>query len=222
MNTPPAQRPRAGMTLMELMVGLTLTAMMAATGMAAFGSIIDHRRTITRSTVEVERASALRDQLRLWIGSGTVLIQTGGVPNIGGRNSVAIVGGSVTAAAATGDELTVNTSAANPANSPNARLRLFVDGDDATPEHGLALEYQASNQSPLQRMQLEASIGTMTVEFLDQRTSRWRPASEAATIQAIAVRLTLGAPRDSTIAPLLTLPLVFPMNANTATAGPNR
>ena len=215
---------RAGMTLMELMVGLTITGVMAAMGVAAFGSIIDHRKIITESTVEVERASALRDQLRLWIGSGTILTQVGGVPSTGGRNTVALTNGSVTAAAANGDELTVNTQAANPANAPTARLRFFVDGDDATPERGLALEYQAtgSPQAPLQRVQLDSTVGTLTVEFLDQRTNRWRAASEAATIQAIAVRVTLGPVAGRTISPLLTLPMVFPMSLNTATAGTNR
>jgi type II secretory pathway pseudopilin PulG len=201
------------MTLMELMVGLVLTAVMAATGAAAFGSIIDHRRIIKESTVDMERASALRDQLRLWIGSGTVLIQTGGVPNIGGRASVSAAASTISAAAAAGDELTVNTSAENPANSPTARMRFFVDGDDGTPERGLTVEYQAGTQAPLQRRQLEPSIGGLKVEFLDQRTNRWRPASEAATIQAIAVRVALLPVDGGQLPAILQVPMVFKMGA---------
>jgi prepilin-type N-terminal cleavage/methylation domain-containing protein len=203
---------RRGMTLMELMVGLVLMAVMATTGVAAFGSIIDHRRIIKESTVGMERASALRDQLRVWIGSGTVLIQTGGVPNIGGRASAAPSAMStISAAAATGDELTVNTSAQNPANSPTARMRFFIDGDDATPERGLTVEYQASTQAPLQRRQLEATIGGLKVEFLDQRTNRWHPASEAATIQAIAVRVSMQPMDGYQLPAILQVPMVFKM-----------
>ena len=51
-------RARRGMTLMELVVGIAITGMMAAMGAAAFASIIDHRRVILTSTGSMERASA--------------------------------------------------------------------------------------------------------------------------------------------------------------------
>jgi len=203
---------RRGMTLMELLVGLALTGAMATMGAAAFGSIIDHRRIIKESTVEMERAAALREQLRNWIGGGQVLIQQGGGPRLGRSSATAMPGSqTITAAVAAGDELTVNTSAPNPAGTPTTRMRFFVDGDDGTPERGLTVEYQASNASPLQRMQLEPSIGTLVVEFLDQRTNRWRPASEAATIQPIAVRVALLPPEHATLPAILQLPMIFPM-----------
>jgi type II secretory pathway pseudopilin PulG len=197
------------MTLMELMVGLVITGAMATIGAAAFGSIIDHRRIIRESTVGMERASALRDQLRLWIGSGTVLIQTGGVPNIGGRSPAMSSGTTISAAAATGDEISVNTTAPNPANAPSVRMRIFIDGDEGTPERGLTIEYQTSNQAPLQRLQLEPSIGGMKVEYLDQRTNRWRPASEAATIQPIAVRVWLLPASGVQLPAILQVPMIF-------------
>lgn len=205
---------RRGMTLMELLVGLALTGAMAAMGAATFGSIIDHRRVIKESTVEMERAAALREQLRNWIGGGTVLIPQGGGPRLG-TSSASVMPGSavITSAVASGDELTVNTYAPNPAGTPTARMRFFVDGDDATPERGLAVEYQSSNQTPLQRLQLEPSIGTLKVEFLDQRTNRWRPASEAATIQPVAVRVSLLPPEKGTLPAILQLPMIFPMPA---------
>ena len=201
---------RHGMTLMELMIGLVITTVMAATGVAAFGSIIDHRRIIKESTVDMERASALRDQLRTWIGFGTPVIQTGGVPNIGGRASSS-TNSTISAAAATGDELTVTTSAANPAGTPTARMRFFIDEDEGTAERGLTIEFQASNQSPLQRRELERSIGGLTVEFLDQRTNRWHPASEAATIQPIALRVSLRPRNGGQLPAILLVPMIFKM-----------
>ena len=69
---------RRGMTLMELVVALAITGMMAAMGAATFSSIIDQRRIILSSTGELERASALRDQIRTWMLSGTVQVVTGG------------------------------------------------------------------------------------------------------------------------------------------------
>ena len=205
---------RRGMTLMELLVGLALTGAMAAMGAAAFGSIIDHRRVIKESTVEMERAAALRDQLRDWIGSGTPLIQQGGGPRLRGNSASAMPGTqAISAAVASGDELTVNTTAPNPAGTPTARMRFFVDGDDGTPERGLTVEYQSSTQAPLQRMQLEPAIGVLKVEFLDQRTNRWRPASEAATIQPIALRVSLLPPEHGTLPAILQVPMIFRMGS---------
>jgi prepilin-type N-terminal cleavage/methylation domain-containing protein len=204
---------RSGMTLMELVVAIAITGMMATAGAATFSSIIDHRRVIRESTVSTERAAALREMIRSWITAGTVQLQQGGGPR-GLASSARIsarpgMPAGVTAAAATGDELTISTSALTPAAGANTRIRLFVDGDDNTPEHGLTMEYQGSNGSPLQRLQLDSTIGVMTVEFLDNRTSRWVSASQAATIQPIAVRFSFAPADHDSLPRLLELPFIF-------------
>src|SRR5678815_1909130 len=45
-DSPMTTRARAGMTLMELVIGLAITGLMAAAGAGAFASIIDHKRVI--------------------------------------------------------------------------------------------------------------------------------------------------------------------------------
>ena len=195
------RRDRRGMTLIELSVALVIVGLMAAAGTAAFASIIDHRAVILRASTATERASTLRETVHAWLVSGTVSITTGGIPRNGGRGATStlrtVTPGSstaavqsVTAAVASGDELDVTTTAPNPAGSPSARMRLFVDGDASTPETGLTLEYQASTQSPLLRIQLEPTIATIVIEYLDSRTKRWFPASQASTITPRAVRIT--------------------------------
>lgn len=206
-------RPRRGMTLLELVVGVVITGFMAAAGAAAFGTIVDNRRVILESTEELERASALRDMLRTWIGSGTVQVQSEQVrarttraAQVRTARSTAV--STITASVSTGDELRFTTSALTPALSPYVNVRLFVDGDAATPEQGLTIEYQVSAQAPLQRRQLDSSIVRMTVEYLDRTTNRWVPSSEAGAIRAAAVRLSF--PADSVDVPrLLQLPMVF-------------
>jgi hypothetical protein len=210
------------MTLMELTVGIVITGAMAGIGVAAFTSISDHRRTILESSVEVERASALREMLRSWIHGASVQITTSGaqqrqVRTFGaGFTSVTTFRGNqqqqatgVTAAVATGDELTFVTSALTPALTPRTRVRLFVDGDPSTPEVGLAIEYQSSTAAPLQRMQLDSTIVAMTVEFLDRTTNRWIPFAEASTIRPIAVRLWFPAIDNVYVPPLLQYPMLF-------------
>jgi len=211
---------------MELVVALVVTGAMATIGTSAFTSIIDNRRLIRESAIDMERAAALREMIRGWLVSGTVQIQQGGVPRgRGAASSVAaaspLSSGStgngmtaVSAAASSGEEITFVTTAATPAMSPNVRVRLFVDGDASTPETGLTIEYQPSDagtQIPLQRRQLEPTIGAMMVEFLDQRTTRWYKASEATTITPIAVRITLQPTDKGTLAGILQVPIVLSM-----------
>jgi len=208
-------RARAGMTLIELVVGVVITGLMAAAGAAAFGTIVDNRRVIVESTAELERASALREMLRNWIGSGTVQVQT---QQVRARTTRAaqVRGGAmqnttqpaITSAVSTGDELRFTTSALTPAMAPYVNMRLFVDGDAATLERGLSIEYQVTPQAPLQRRQLDSSIVRMTVEYLDRTTNRWVPSADAGAIRVAAVRLTF--PADSVEVPrLLQLPMVF-------------
>jgi prepilin-type N-terminal cleavage/methylation domain-containing protein len=215
-------RPRRGMTLMELVIGITITGMMAAAGTSAFSSIIAHREVIRTATVATERASALREMLRAWLVAGQVQIRQGGGPR-GSTRAVSglTVGASMpTAAQAAGDELTFTTTAINPTMAEQVRIRLYIDADANTPETGLTMEYQPNTQTPLQRRQLDSLIGTLTVEYLDRRTGRWFSSSEAATTQPRAYRVTLGPREGATLPPLLLLPLTFVIGDPAANNGP--
>lgn len=216
---------RRGMTLMELVIGLAITGMMAAAGAGAFESIIAHRAVIRDASISTERAAALRDLLHVWIDAGTIQIPRGGGPRGLTRGSGAAAptrgGGSamntaaVSAAQASGDELTFTTSALNPSLVGNVRIRLYVDADDNTPERGLTMEYQPNLQQPIVRRMLDSAIDTLKVEFLDQRTNRWLRASEAATItNPVAVRVTLLAGAADTVPAILELPMIFPLVQN--------
>src|SRR5690242_19163804 len=158
---------RRGMTLMELVIGLSITGMMAAAGAGAFSSIIAHRRIIRDASVDTERAAAFREMLETWINAGTVQIQRGGGPRGltravgsalptggaggGDRSGITSNTAAVSAATAIGDEITFTTTALNPAFTANVRIRLYIDGDANTPERGLTMEYQPNLQQPLVR-----------------------------------------------------------------------
>jgi len=220
---------------MELVVALVITGMMAVLGASTLASLIDHRRVILGSTTELERASALRDQIRTWMLSGAVQVTTGGSTRGIGRGFTQVGGGispafnnasptssdspmagtGITAAVAAGDEITFVTTAPNPADAPSVRMRLFIDGDANTPETGLTLEYQPSTATPLKRVQLEPSIGVLAVEFLDQRTNKWVESTQAASITPIAVRLSMQAYDGGKIPAILQLPLIFPIGTLT-------
>ena len=214
-------RSRRGMTLMELVIGLAITGMMAAAGAATFASVIDHRRIIQTSAITLERATALRGMIQSWLYAGTVQIQRGGGPRglssaatfIGGRPNASLLNNmaSVSAAQAAGDEITFTTTAANPAGLGTVRIRMFIDADAHTPEKGLTIEYQPNAQQPLVRQMLDSTIDTLKVEFLDTRTNRWIHSSEAATIsQWRAYRITLLHGEHGPLPAILEIPMIFP------------
>jgi type II secretory pathway pseudopilin PulG len=223
------------MTLMELVIGLAITGIMAAAGVAAFGSIIDHRRVIHEASASTERAAALRETIRSWVINGTLHVQIGGGPRgltrgaarAGGAGGANTLGGmnaaAVTPAQAMGDELTVTTSAMTPVMTPNLTIRLYIDGDGNTPEKGLTMEYQPTPQSALLRKMLDSTIDTLRVEYLDGRTHRWFAASQAATLGSMtAVRLTMIPNPATKPSPLVTLPLVFGLPNGLAEQAANR
>jgi type II secretory pathway pseudopilin PulG len=211
------RRARAGMTLMELVIGLAITGMMAVAGAGAFASIIDHRKTVRESSAATERGSALRETIRSWIIAGTIQIQIGGGPRgltrgVGaaapsrGASSTA----AVSAAQAIGDEITFTTQAVNPSMLANVRMRLYIDGDANTPEHGLCVEYQPNTTQPLVRRMLDSTVDTLHVEYLDGTTHRWFAASQAATLSNIlAVRLWMVPDSSAHASPLLGVPMIF-------------
>jgi prepilin-type N-terminal cleavage/methylation domain-containing protein len=210
-------RARRGMTLMELVIGLAITGMMAAAGAGTFASIIDHRRTIQQASLSIERAASLREMLHSWLITGSVQIQRGGGPRgltrgVAAARPAAQAGtniASVSAAQASGDELNFTTTALNPSLLANVRMRLYIDGDNNTPEKGLTIEYQPNARMPLVRRMLDSTIDTLRVEFLDGRTHRWLRASEAATLTPHAFRVTLLHGEHGPLPAILELPMVF-------------
>lgn len=213
-------RRRDGMTLMELVIGLAITGLMAAAGARAFTSIVDHRATVRAANEATERAAAMRDMIRSWALNGTIRLDIGGGPrglNTGvSRASSQVRVGSggtfidLTPAKHVGDQATIVTSAENPAMLPSVAIRLYIDDDENTPEKGLTIEYQPNARSPLVRKMLDSTITDLVLEYLDGRTQRWIEASQAATLRSVlATRITL-VPADSNASRLLTLPITIP------------
>ncbi|HEY9227233.1 MAG TPA: hypothetical protein VIP11_11330, partial [Gemmatimonadaceae bacterium] len=208
------------MTLMELVIGLAITGLMATAGARAFTSIIDHRATVRDANLTTERAAALREMIRSWGLNGNIRI----VLSSGPRGLTRTLGNTfppaavrptgnvvqVTPAKNSGDDVTIVTSAPNPAMVPNLAIRLYIDADETTRETGLTMEYQANPQTPLVRRMLDSTISAIVLEYLDGRTGRWMPSSQAATIGNMrAVRFSF-VPSDTLKgSPLLGIPLTF-------------
>src|SRR5581483_10887906 len=124
-----------------------------------------------------------------------------------------------TAAQGSSDQLIFTTSAPNPAMQSDVRMRLYVDIDPNTPEHGLSVEYQTNQATPLVRKMLDSTVDSLVVEFLDRTTNRWFDASQASTIRPRAARITLMATQAKNISRVLPLPILVPIGNTAALTG---
>ena len=197
-------RPRAGTTVLELVVALVVTGAVAAAGAAAFRQAIDRRGQLLTSSTSTERASALRAMLREWLSAGTLVWPSG--PS----------------------SLSFTTTAPTPIGVAGAPVRLYIDDDPATPEQGICLETRATASTVAVRRELDAGITYMLVEYLDADTRQWVLGADASAGRPLAVRLTFppsapnGEPSAATDR-LLALPLtvVFPVAGEPLPARPS-
>ena len=198
---------RPGVTLMELVVALVVTGMVAALGAATFNTVIDNRAIAREGTYSVTSAAATRALLVAWMSSGRITAQAERAQTATSLNL-----------ADDDDALLVVATTSTPVSSGQTVVHLFIDRDDETPEKGLVAELQSLDvtsrdlQTTVTRLvQLDSTVNGMLVEYLDEQSRRWIPRREAATRAPVAVRVTLSASGSDTLPSLLRLPIVQAM-----------
>ena len=197
---------RRGTTVLELVVALAITGAVASIGAGVFGQLLDGRQRVIEATRETERAAAARALLREWLVAGsielpstTLRVQPRGPDDTNGLASLR-------------HEINFTTTAPTPARAANARLRLYVDSVDDTPESGLVLAYRRDQAVAWERRQLDSAIVGMVVTYLDSATGRWLPADEAVSLRPVAMQVRFE--RDGeTGARLWLLPITLPFHA---------
>ena len=204
--SPTSRLARSGMTLVELIVALVITGMVAALGAGAFSTVVDSRTRTREATHAITNAAATRNVLVSWLSSGQVTPDAERTPSGTGLN--------LTEA---DDALLVVATTSTPLNSGQTVVHLYIDRDDETPEKGLVAELESLDlasdevQMSVNRIvQLDSMVTGLVVEFLDPQARRWIPRKEAVTREAIAVRMTLSATPPDTLPSLLQLPIVQP------------
>ena len=198
---------RPGMTLVELIVALVVTGMVAALGAGAFSTVVDSRARTREVTHSVTHAAATRSVLISWLSSGRVSSTAERPPSTTGLNL-----------ADDDDAVLVVASTSTPLNSGETVVLIYIDRDEETPEQGLVARLESLDlgsdevQTSVTRLvQLDSTVSGLLVEYLDEEARRWIPRREAAVRSPIAVRLTLSAAAPDTLPPLLRLPIVQAM-----------
>ena len=194
-------RGRAGMTLLELLVGLTITGLVLAAGYAALASVADHRRRASEAAEEVARAAAVRRTLTAWL-AGARLEPFQGGPEFRGVDG--------TDGAHDDDELSFLTAVPIGARA-YPTIRLYVDRDEKTPERGLVAEVGEWRRPESERVVLMPEATGLEVRYLSGISAErvWLPSWISGTVLPRALELRVAATGADTLPPLLRLPVTI-------------
>ena len=195
--------PRRGLTLVELLVALTVTAVTMSVGWSALGTIADRRERARAASTATVRAASVRRQVVAWLEGAYVTGEEDAPPF------------QVTDHATRGrpdDELSFLTSATTPIGRGDVVVRLHVDRDPRTPERGLVATFVDRWTARAARVELDPSVAALEVRCAsDMRGRHERLASWlSGTVVPRGVELALGAAGSreaERLAPLLRVPI---------------
>jgi hypothetical protein len=184
------------MTLIEVLVALTVGAVVLGTGLASVRTVADNRGRAHAVLAESTRAAAVRRTLTGWL-MGTHLDQDGriGFRGVDGRRG-----------AQPDDELSFLTETVVAGSPTETRVTLRVDGDPSTPERGLVATLQPLPVGTERRLVLDSAATGLDLRFLSGIAEEpvWLPSWISASVLPRAVELRV---TGDSLAPLVRLPM---------------
>jgi len=191
---------RAGMTLLELVVGLTITGLALSAGFGALAALGDRRQRMDVTMDAAAHAALVRAELVSWLGGAHLLAEEGG-PSFRGLDGVRD--------RLPDDGISFLTTAPTPLGTGETVVRLFVDHDSATPQRGLTAEFLEWRGSSVSRLQLEPEVVALDVRYLSGVMGRpaWLSSWISTTLLPAGAELTLLAAEGDTLPALLRLPV---------------
>jgi hypothetical protein len=194
------------MTLLELIVGLTITGFTMTAGYGALASIIDHRVRAESQIDAVTRAAAQRRILAEWLAGARLTVDQNG-PQFRGLDGAY--------QNRPDDELTFLTTGSTPVGAAATVVRLYIDRDSLTPEHGLTAELSTRQGSVSERVEIEPHADALDLRYSTRMLGRaeWLPSWISSTVLPGGVELTLMAQPGDTLPPLLRLPITVPLGS---------
>ena len=192
------------MTLLELVVGLTITGITVSAGYGAFSSMVDHHARAEAQMDEVARSAAGRRTLIGWLEGARLQVDQNG-PLFRGLDGVY--------RGIPDDELSFLTTSLGSPRAGEPVVRLHIDRDSLTPERGLTAEVSGSNG--MERIEIEPRAAGLDLRYSTSALGQteWLPSWISSSVLPLGVEVTvLPEPGDS-LPPLLRLPIVVPIGA---------
>ena len=190
---------RSGMTLVELLVGLTVSSLAMTIG---FGSLAMVRSTGDRATTALDisiREDAVRDILTKWL-DGARLLPEGSAEFRGIDGEVEGWGAS---------EVIFLTTTPTRVHGRETLVRLFIDRNENTPEQGLVAELRDWRRTRVQRLQLAVGATGLRARFLSgvPGDDTWFPSWISTTVLPRGIELRLETRSPDALPALLQRPL---------------
>jgi len=191
----------SGMTLLELVIGITVTGLALSAGFGALAMLGDRRARLDATMDEVAHAATVRADLTRWLGGAHLLAEEGG-PNFRGLDGE-------WEQQFPDDELTFLTTAPAPLGTGETVVRIYVDRDSGTVERGLTAAFMTWRGSAVTRLELDPRVAGLDARYLSGVTGRpaWLSSWISTTLLPAGIELRLTSARQDTLPPLLRLPI---------------
>jgi prepilin-type N-terminal cleavage/methylation domain-containing protein len=197
---------RAGFTLIELIVAMTVAALALAAGFAALAAVRDRSVQMEAHDVAAIGGATQRQMLMDWLIEARQTAVTGepfdgqedekdGMPR---------------------DALLIPTTARTPLEGFTTVMGLYIDDDPETPERGLVAEMTGVQlgMEP-RRMEIAPQADGMNIRYLPNvAAAEWVDGWQDQNELPRAVEITLTAAKGDTLPPLLRLPLRVAIGAS--------
>jgi hypothetical protein len=193
-----------GITLLELVVGLTIAGLAVSGGYAALSAYTDQSDRARRVTEEITVAAAKRRMLVRILEGARAAAAAGGPIFRGLDRTHRDAQGEVP-----DDELSFLTSSPTELSAGRSVVRLYVDRDSLTPERGLMLEIARPEGHELRRIELVPDARGLDCRYLTRMLGRaeWLPSWISGTVLPLGVELTVLPPAPERLPLLLAWPI---------------
>lgn len=195
-----SMRQRAGMTLLELMIGLVIMAAALSAGYGAFTGVADQRARAAEAMQAAAGAAQVRRTVVEWLQSARLTTREGGP---------AFIGLDRTRAGRPDDELSFLTSASWPGDGGDQVIRLSIDRAAETPERGLVAQVSEWPGLGSERIELVPGATGLDIVYLAElRDRQWLPSWISSSGLPLGVRIVLEGSGPDVLPPLLQLPIL--------------
>lgn len=195
---------RRGMTLVELLAALVVTALAGAVGAGTLALLSDRRAALRVAGADVVRAATVRRTIVAWLqgAHGPLSPLSGAAPATFELLDQQRRGHP-------GDELLFTTTAETPLGLGETTVHLYVDDDERTPERGLVAELGPMPGDVTTRVELDPAVAELDVRCLTDLAGqrRWVPSFLSSQLVPRGIELRLRARSGEQLHPLLGMPI---------------
>ena len=196
-------RAATGFTLLETVIGLTVTSLALAIGFATLGFIYDRNEPVDQAAALALQGANTRTLICRWLGQARLRARDGGGAFFHGVNREE--------KGLPSDEIVFPTIAATPLGVRRTVVRLYIDRDMATPQRGLVAELTERFADQPHLVELVPEAGTLDIRYFfplrgggGEWVESWAPGMDHLPR---AVELVLGSNPPDTLPTVLRYPI---------------